>query len=188
MKNLFERASTAKSSSTSTSSSSISPKFKRISSNSSDHKSLSPSSSSSTRASSLFSGILVSAYSIFEPRVEEGVNSSLNTNSNSNSNCEKKGVGAKDKISNCCSSGNGWAAVVKRVMASGSMRRIREHMFGFNKSSVVTSTSDIWLLGVCYKLDDAVGGDPITSSGFAAFVEDFSSRILMTYRRGLASF
>ncbi|CAO2838330.1 unnamed protein product [Amaranthus hypochondriacus] len=69
-------------------------------------------------------------------------------------------------------------------MASGSIRRIKENMFGFCKSSVVSSTSNIWMLGVCYKLDDAIGGDPVTSSGFAAFVEDFSSRILMTYRKG----
>lgn len=61
-------------------------------------------------------------------------------------------------------------------------------MFGFSKSSVITSTSDIWLLGVCYKLDDAIGGDPVTSSGFAAFIEDFSSRILMTYRTGYIFF
>ncbi|KNA05567.1 hypothetical protein SOVF_189160 isoform A [Spinacia oleracea] len=172
MKNLFESTGTANSS-PGTSSSSISPNFKRIASNSSDHKSsLLP----STSASSLLSGIVVSAFSIFEPCVEEG----LDTGSNSR---ETKGVGNKTKISNCCSS-NGWAAAVKRVMASGSMRRIKEHMFGFTKSSAVTSTSDIWLLGVCYKLDDAIGGDPVSSSGFAAFVEDFSSRILMTYRKG----
>ena len=46
---------------------------------------------------------------------------------------------------------------------------------------------DIWLLGVCFKLD-AIGGDPVSSSGFAAFVEDFSSRILMTYRKGYMFF
>ncbi|KAL2922397.1 Cysteine protease ATG4 [Bienertia sinuspersici] len=179
MKNLFERTGTANSSS-STSSSAISPKFKRDFSNSSDHTSLSSSSSTSTRASSLFSGIFVSAYSIFVPRVEEGINSSLN----SQSSCEKKGAGTKTKFSGSGRGSNVWGAAVKRVMASGSMRRIKEHMFGLNKANVITSTSDIWLLGVCYKLDDAIGGDPISSSGFAAFVEDFSSRILMTYRRG----
>lgn len=173
MKNLFESAGTENSSSGATSST-ISPKFKHICSNSSDHKS----SSSSTRASSLLSGIFVSAFSIFEHRSEEGRNSS----SNSRSSCEKKGVGAKNKISN--SSSNGWGTAVKRIMASGSMRRIKEHMFGFNRSSIIASTSDIWLLGVCYKLDDATGGDPVSSSGFAAFVEDFSSRILLTYRKG----
>ncbi|XP_021774718.1 cysteine protease ATG4-like isoform X1 [Chenopodium quinoa] len=182
MKNLFERTGTANSTS-GTSSSSNSPKFNCISSNSSDHKS-SSSSSSSTKASSLLSGIVVSAFSIFEPRVEEGVNPSSNLSLSSSSSREKKGVGTKTKISTSCSGSNGWAAAVKRVMASGSMRRIRESMFGFNKSSAVTSTSDIWLLGVCYKLDDAIGGDPVSSSGFAAFVEDFSSRILMTYRKG----
>jgi len=73
-------------------------------------------------------------------------------------------------------------------MASGSMRRIKEQMLGFNKCSLITSNSDIWLLGVCYKLDDSTSADPVASSGFAAFVEDFSSRILMTYRKGSVTF
>lgn len=144
MKNLFDRTSAVKSSSASSSSS-----F--------DHK-LSP--LSSTRASSLLYGIVVSAFSVFERRGE------------------RKGVGFR-----CY--GNGWGATVKRVMASGSIWRIKEQMMGYGKSSVVTSSSDIWLLGVCYKLDETSGGDPAGSARFAAFVEDFSSRILMTYRKGI---
>lgn len=169
MKNLSERAGTEKSSGTS--SSSNSPKVKRCSSNNSNPKS---SSSSSTKASSLLSGIFVSAFSIFEGRGEE----SLHLHSDSRTSRQKKGVGSKSG-----SGGNGLVAAVKRVMASGSMRRIKEQMLGFNKCSLITSNSDIWLLGVCYKLDYSTGADPVASSGFAAFVEDFSSRILMTYRK-----
>lgn len=81
---------------------------------------------------------------------------------------------------------NGWASAIKRVMNSGSMRSFKEHIFGYSKTNNVTSNSDIWLLGVCYKLssEDSPQGDPVRSSGFAAFVEDFSSRPLLTYRKG----
>ncbi|KAH9620958.1 hypothetical protein KSS87_004417 [Heliosperma pusillum] len=144
MKNLYDRISTSKSSSTD-----LSPKLKR---------SLS---SSSGTGSSLLPAIVVS---VFSSGYEGGRKS--------------KGQGLR-------SSGNGWGATLKRIMASGSIRRIKEHMLGYYKSSVVVSSSDIWLLGVCYKVnDDSTGGDPATSAGFAAFVEDFSSRILMTYRKG----
>lgn len=159
MKSLFERAGT---------SSSSSPKFKRISSNSSESK-------SSTGGSSLLSGIFVSAFSIFETRGEERPH----PRSDPRSSLEKKGTGSRNR-----SGGHGWGSTVKRIMASGSMRRIKEHMLGFSKSSVITSTTDIWLLGVCYKVDDSASGDPVNSNGFAAFVKDFSSRILMTYRKG----
>ena len=85
------------------------------------------------------------------------------------------------------STGNDCASAIKRVMASGSMRRIKEHVFGYSKTNNITSNSDIWLLGVCYKLssEDVPLGDPVSSSKFAAFVEDFSSRLLLTYRKGL---
>ncbi|KAL6555876.1 hypothetical protein OROHE_007150 [Orobanche hederae] len=76
-----------------------------------------------------------------------------------------------------------WRAAVRRVMMSGgSMRRI----LGFSRTGVSASKSDIWLLGVCYHVaeegDDS--SNPTQSEGFAAFVEDFSSRILITYRKG----
>ncbi|XP_074281285.1 cysteine protease ATG4-like [Silene latifolia] len=146
MKNLLDKISTSKSSSTD-----LSPKLKRSLSSSSC--------SGSSSGSSLLPAIVVSAFSGYE------------------SGRKSKGQGL--------SSGNGWGATVKRIMASGSIRRIKETMLGYYKSSVVVSSSDIWLLGVCYKVhDDSTGGDPAASAGFAAFVEDFSSRILMTYRKG----
>ncbi|XAR72207.1 hypothetical protein NMG60_11018772 [Bertholletia excelsa] len=62
------------------------------------------------------------------------------------------------------------------------MRRFQERVLGLNKTGMSSSTSDIWLLGVCYKIlpEDS------SSNIVAAFEEDFSSRILLTYRKGFA--
>ncbi|KAL4574358.1 hypothetical protein LXL04_021187 [Taraxacum kok-saghyz] len=85
------------------------------------------------------------------------------------------------------SKSHGWTAAVKRVMNGGSMRRIQERVLGY-KTNVSNSLSDIWLLGVCYKicLQDP-SQEPIHSTGYAAFSQDFSSRILMTYRKGFVA-
>lgn len=76
---------------------------------------------------------------------------------------------------------------MRRVfLNAGSMRRI----LGFGRTGITGSKSDIWLLGVCYQVaqdDDNVNSscsDPTESEGFAAFVDDFASRILITYRKG----
>ncbi|KAI8003278.1 Cysteine protease ATG4 [Camellia lanceoleosa] len=71
--------------------------------------------------------------------------------------CGKKGFGTRS---------NGWTAAMKRVMNGGSMRRIQERVLGLYKTGIFSSTSDIWHL---------------------AFVEDFSSRILLTYCKGFAA-
>ncbi|KAL8151304.1 hypothetical protein V2J09_021112 [Rumex salicifolius] len=115
--------------------------------------------------SALLSGIFVSPLSIFSSQREI-------------SHHENKMVEART---------NDWASAIKRILNSGSMWRVTEHMLGFNKSQNITSSSDIWLLGVCYKIsveDSTTGGDPVNSSAFASFVEDFSSRISVTYRKG----
>lgn len=61
------------------------------------------------------------------------------------------------------------------------MRRIHERfVLGSARTGVSNSTSDIWLLGVRYNVssdDEAVG--------LAGFEQDFSSRIIMTYRKGM---
>lgn len=62
------------------------------------------------------------------------------------------------------------------------MRRIHERVVGSSRTAAVSSTSDIWLLGVCYKFSEEQK-DELESSTFA-FEQDFSSRILMTYRKG----
>ena len=64
------------------------------------------------------------------------------------------------------------------------MRRFQERVLGLNKTGISSSTSDIWLLGVCYKISQE-GSSSDYSDGVAAFVEDFSSKILLTYRKGL---
>ncbi|XVF14651.1 hypothetical protein REPUB_Repub09cG0080000 [Reevesia pubescens] len=83
---------------------------------------------------------------------------------------------------------NGWTAVVKRVVSGGSMRRIHDRVLGPSKIGMSSSTSDIWLLGVCYKISqEESSADVDATNGLAAFKHDFSSRILITYRKGFDS-
>ncbi|KAG5242228.1 hypothetical protein OIU77_003135 [Salix suchowensis] len=80
---------------------------------------------------------------------------------------------------------NGWTSPVKTIMAGGTMRRIQERVLGTSKTGISNTTSDIWLLGACYKIsqDDSSGNADATNA-LAAFHRDFSSRILITYRKG----
>lgn len=82
---------------------------------------------------------------------------------------------------------NGWTAAVRKAVTVSSMRRFHERILGSARTGISSSTSDIWLLGVCYKIsqDEPSVDSPATNNGLAAFEEDFSSRILMTYRKGL---
>ncbi|KAK3204800.1 hypothetical protein Dsin_018846 [Dipteronia sinensis] len=108
----------------------------------------------------LWSSLFASAFSIFETYSESPA-------------CEKK------------ARNNGWTATVKRVVSAGSMRRIHDRVLGPSRTGISNSTSDIWFLGVCYKISqDESSGDATSSNGLVAFNEDFSSRILMTYRKG----
>lgn len=114
---------------------------------------------------SLWSGLLGSAFSIFETYGQS-------------KDCGKQESSTRS---------HGWTAAVKRVMIGATMRRIQERVLGLKKSDISISSSDIWLLGVCYKIShEDSSADPAHSHGFAAFVEDFESRILMTYRKGLS--
>lgn len=106
----------------------------------------------------LWSAFLVSAFSLFE-------NSS-----------EPKG---SNRV--CNSKSYVWASTVKRMMNSSSMRRI----FGLNKTGFACSKGELWLLGICHKIGEDDSTDPAQSEGFASFVDDFSSRILITYRKGM---
>ncbi|KAK3043082.1 hypothetical protein RJ639_001197 [Escallonia herrerae] len=107
---------------------------------------------------STWSGILVSAFSIFGTYT-------------SSKDSEKKQHRSRN---------HGWTAAVRRVVNANSMWRL-----GLSKTNISSSTSDIWLLGVCYRIaQEDSSADPAHSDGFAAFVEDFSSRILITYRKG----
>ncbi|XP_048335407.2 cysteine protease ATG4 [Ziziphus jujuba] len=107
--------------------------------------------------------LVASAFSIFESHAES-------------SNCEKKGIYLRR---------NGWTAALKKVLAAVSMRRFHECILRSSRTGISSSSSDIWLLGVCYKVvqDDSTE-DSATNNGLAEFEQDFSSRILITYRKG----
>ncbi|XP_068329411.1 cysteine protease ATG4-like isoform X1 [Pyrus communis] len=111
---------------------------------------------------SLWSNFFASAFSIFETHSESSITE------------KKEGHSRK----------NGWTAAVRKAVTIGSMRRIHERVLGSRRTGI-SSASDIWLLGVCYKVsqDDSSGDAPI-DNGLGAFEQDFSSRILMTYRKG----
>jgi cysteine protease ATG4 len=75
---------------------------------------------------------------------------------------------------------------MKKIVAGGSMRRIQECVLGTSKTGISNTTGDIWLLGACYKISqDNSSGDAAATNALAAFNHDFSSRILITYRKGL---
>lgn len=79
---------------------------------------------------------------------------------------------------------NGWAARLRRFISGSSMRRIHERVMGPGKTGV-SSSSDIWLLGVCYKISEESSSEADGNNGLAAFKQDFSSRLWMTYRKGV---
>lgn len=114
--------------------------------------------------SSLLANFLASTFSIFETRAGS--------------------LSKEDKVTNTTS--YGLTAALTTVMISGSMRRLQDCILGTTKTEALSSTSDIWLLGKCYKVSQAessVAQD--LSNGYADFLEDFSSRIWITYRKGL---
>ncbi|KAH9782425.1 cysteine protease ATG4a [Citrus sinensis] len=77
----------------------------------------------------------------------------------------------------------GSSETVKRLVTAGSMRRIHERVLGPSRTGISSSTSDIWLLGVCHKIaQDEALGDAAGNNGLAEFNQDFSSRILISYR------
>ncbi|XP_048597262.1 cysteine protease ATG4b isoform X2 [Brassica napus] len=79
-----------------------------------------------------------------------------------------------------CTPHNDWTVILKTAsMASGAIKRLQDRVLGPSRIGIPSSTSEIWLLGVCYKISE------IESSELAgAFRQDFSSLVLMTYRRG----
>ncbi|WOL05394.1 cysteine protease ATG4B isoform X1 [Canna indica] len=79
----------------------------------------------------------------------------------------------------------GWGATVWKIMASGSIRRLQDRILGSGRGDTLSSTSEIWFLGNCYKLSpeqSSHGSHP--GNIFDSFLEDFSSRIWITYRKG----
>ncbi|KAF9599705.1 hypothetical protein IFM89_001651 [Coptis chinensis] len=96
-----------------------------------------------------------------------------------------------DSTTSCCekktSHGRtyGWTFSLKRLVGGGSMRRLHERLIGSSKTGVSSSSSDIWLLGVCYRVSSEESSDEAcNTNGLYEFSVDFSSRIWMTYRKG----
>lgn len=115
---------------------------------------------------SLWSSFFTSGFSVFETYSESSAS-------------EKRAVH---------STNSGWAAAVKKVVTSGSMRRFHERVLGSSRTDISSSDGDVWLLGVCHKISQHEStGDVDTRNCFAAFEEDFSSKILLTYRKGLVN-
>ncbi|KAJ6802148.1 cysteine protease ATG4B-like [Iris pallida] len=80
---------------------------------------------------------------------------------------------------------NGWTTTLRQMVTVGSMRRLQERILGTSRADVSSSTSEIWLLGVCYKASPQESQSGVNSgNGVPAFLQDFSSRIWITYRRG----
>ncbi|CAL9245709.1 unnamed protein product [Arabidopsis halleri] len=85
-----------------------------------------------------------------------------------------------------CTTHNSWTVILKTAsMASGAIRRFQDRVLGPSRTGISSSTSEIWLLGVCYKISEAESSEEADAGRvLAAFRQDFSSLILMTYRRG----
>ncbi|KAL5564922.1 hypothetical protein UlMin_028086 [Ulmus minor] len=75
---------------------------------------------------------------------------------------------------------------MKKVVTGCSLRRFHKRLLRPNRTKVSSSSIDIWLLSVCYKnMQDKSFVDSTNNHGLTAFEHDFSSRILMTYRKGM---
>uniref|UniRef100_A0A453DHF1 Cysteine protease n=2 Tax=Aegilops tauschii subsp. strangulata TaxID=200361 RepID=A0A453DHF1_AEGTS len=71
-----------------------------------------------------------------------------------------------------------WSRVLRRFVGGGSMWRF----LGCGKA---LTAADVWFLGKCYKLSsEESSSDSDSEGGHAAFLEDFSSRVWITYRKG----
>jgi cysteine protease ATG4 len=131
------------------------------SSSGSDHK---EDSGSRQPKASILSGVFTPPFAIFEGQQQDS--SSLSP--------------ACDARSTKSSSGSyAWSRILRRFVGSGSMWRL----LGCGR---VLTSSDVWFLGKCYKVppEEEESGDSESDSGHAAFLEDFSSRIWITYRKG----
>lgn len=119
------------------------------------------------RTSSLWCKLFASAFSLFEEYSE------------TSSSREKKDISAKTY---------GWSDAVKKAFSSGSMRRLQERFMGCSKTAISSFSGEVWLLGVCYKIssEDLVQ-DIGLENALTAFLQDFSSRIWITYRKGYLS-
>lgn len=80
--------------------------------------------------------------------------------------------------------------VVRRVVRCGSMRRLQERLLGHRWYTAANASagSEIWVLGLCYKVSADASNEALSAQAFEEFLQDFSSRIWITYRKGLFHF
>jgi len=112
---------------------------------------------------SILSGVFTPPFAIFEGQQQDSSSSPV---------CDARSTKS--------SSGSyAWSRILRRFVGSGSMWRL------LGCARVLTS-GDVWFLGKCYKVppEEEESGDSESDSGHAAFLEDFSSRIWITYRTG----
>ncbi|OAY69503.1 Cysteine protease ATG4A [Ananas comosus] len=110
----------------------------------------------------LLSNILASTFSIFE------------SHSDSSSSCQKKQQVQKLWLDHYC----------EEFCGRCSMRRLHDRLLGSGRADALSLTSEIWLLGRCYRVSEESPDGTDSGTGFSAFLEDFSSRIWITYRKG----
>ncbi|CAA6666592.1 unnamed protein product [Spirodela intermedia] len=80
---------------------------------------------------------------------------------------------------------HGWTSSVRRAITSVSMRRLHERILGIGKTDVTSSGSEIWFLGACYRVSSGESSsESVHDEGLSGFLNDFSSRIWITYRKG----
>lgn len=80
---------------------------------------------------------------------------------------------------------HGWTSSVRRAITCVSMRRLQERILGIGKTDVTSSGSEVWLLGACYGVSSGESSsESAHDEGLSGFLNDFSSRIWITYRKG----
>ncbi|RWR73634.1 Elongation factor [Cinnamomum micranthum f. kanehirae] len=66
----------------------------------------------------------------------------------------------------------GWTTTLRRAVKINSMRRFQERFLGLNKTDFSSSTSEKWLLGVCYKASSEESSDGFGTIGDSKFTSD----------------
>lgn len=67
------------------------------------------------------------------------------------------------------------------------MRRLQERLLGHRWYTAANAStgSEIWVLGLCYKVSADTSNEALSAQAFDEFLLDFTSRIWITYRKGV---
>ncbi|KAG0585015.1 hypothetical protein M758_3G251700 [Ceratodon purpureus] len=65
------------------------------------------------------------------------------------------------------------------------MRRLQERLLGHRwyTAANASSGSEIWVLGLCYKVSADTGNEALSAQAYEEFLLDFTSRVWITYRK-----